>query len=488
LSGVITDHGELTGLEDDDHPQYIHNTEMATISGDIVAQIPTDYYTQSEVDSISGALSAEIDSDVATHASNTNAHHNQTHDNTDHSAAYITSTGVTYANLNANGDVGAGSAQVAQGDHDHDASYVKVSGDTMTGSLIVQGDLIVSGTRFITETETVQIEDNLLFINKGEIGAGVTKGEAGIEVDRGSETNYRFIFDETQDNFRVGVSGAEQAAATREDSPIPDGIAFWNNTEKRFDTDINVTIVSGAIYADEFHGNVSSMSGVLLRDGSTTLTSDWNFGSNSISGTGDIYCDDLYASATSLHLGDGVLRYTGSDYEGYVNGEWSSLTASGNLSRDESPALGGDLELGNYNFIYNTTPSGAFIHGYTVGSNGETSSMQVDLNDTGVGCPLHMKSNGHWEQCAAASGTSSIPCTAMALEEGTGSKKILWRGIIRKGAWSWTAGDIIYVSTVGGALTNTRPTNTGDIVQPIGVAIASDTIRFDPQLLWIEVE
>jgi hypothetical protein len=149
------------------------------------------------------------------------------------------------------------------------------------------------------------------------------------------------------------------------------------------------------------------------------------------------------------------------------------------LIADTSPELGGDLELGDYNIVLNTTPSGMVLHGYTVGWSGDVSTMRVDWNDTGVGCPLHMKSNGHWEQCTAVSGTTRMPCSAIALEEGTGSKKILWKGIIRKGAWSWTAGDVIYVSTVDGALASAAP-NSGAWKQSIGIAIASDTIRFEP--------
>jgi len=151
-----------------------------------------------------------------------------------------------------------------------------------------------------------------------------------------------------------------------------------------------------------------------------------------------------------------------------------------NLVDDTTPQLGGDLELGNHSVVLNTTPSGDVLHGYIVGWSGDISTMSVDLNDTGFGCPLYMKSNGHWAQCTAASGTSQMPCTAMALEEGTGSKKILWKGMIRKGVWSWTPGTIIYVSTVEGALTSAQPTSSGTWSQAVGVAISSDVIRFDP--------
>ncbi|KKN04864.1 hypothetical protein LCGC14_1093190 [marine sediment metagenome] len=39
------DHGSIAGLSDDDHPQYINNSEMTTISGDLVAQLHTRSHT-----------------------------------------------------------------------------------------------------------------------------------------------------------------------------------------------------------------------------------------------------------------------------------------------------------------------------------------------------------------------------------------------------------------------------------------------------------
>ena len=69
----------------------------------------------------------------------------------------------------------------------------------------------------------------------------MTSGTAGIEVERGTETNYQFLFDETQDNFRVGLAGTLQAVATREDSPTTAGVSYWNGTSYRFDTDTDFT-------------------------------------------------------------------------------------------------------------------------------------------------------------------------------------------------------------------------------------------------------
>lgn len=150
-----------------------------------------------------------------------------------------------------------------------------------------------------------------------------------------------------------------------------------------------------------------------------------------------------------------------------------------NLVDDVSPQLGGDLELLNHSIVLNTTPSGYVTSGYVVGWDGEISVVNVTENFNGFGVPLYVKSSGGFGICTAASGTTQMPCIALTLEEGTGMKSVLWRGIARKGDWSWTPGNIIYISTVEGALTNTRPTN-GAWAQSVGIAISSDTIRFDP--------
>lgn len=147
----------------------------------------------------------------------------------------------TNGSIKLSGTVDIGSAVIDHGDFsglddDDHPQYLKTAGGTLEGNLIVHGDFTVSGTTFNTQTETVQITDNTLLINNGEVGAGVTAGSAGIEVDRGTETNYKFIFDETQDNFRVGETGSEQAVATREDSPTDDVIAVWDSSNVMFST------------------------------------------------------------------------------------------------------------------------------------------------------------------------------------------------------------------------------------------------------------
>jgi hypothetical protein len=109
----------------------------------------------------------------------------------------------------------------------------------INNDLIITGDLTVSGTTTFINTEDLNVFDNMIYINSGETGTGVTKGFAGIEIDRGQSTNYRFLFDETGETFKIGQIGDLLPVATREDTPTDGNLAIWNATSFRFDTTID---------------------------------------------------------------------------------------------------------------------------------------------------------------------------------------------------------------------------------------------------------
>ena len=119
------------------------------------------------------------------------------------------------------------------------------------GSLTITGDLFVEGERVAVEAATLEVADNRVVLNKGEMGPGVTAGEAGLEVDRGSLPSYRIVFVEGRDAFCVGEAGQEQAVATRQNAPTAGGYARWNAVEQRFDA-----VPAGTVLADAGAANV----------------------------------------------------------------------------------------------------------------------------------------------------------------------------------------------------------------------------------------
>jgi hypothetical protein len=150
------------------------------------------------------------------------------------------------------------------------ASGISTTGNSeVGGNLNVTGNLSVQGDTFTVNTQTVTAEDNLIIINSLEAGAGVTAGTAGIEVERGTETNYQFLFDETQDNFRVGVAGALQAVATRQDTPTSSGVGFWNGSAYRVDTDANLTFSASVLSSPYLKATGTTKTAAALYAGST---------------------------------------------------------------------------------------------------------------------------------------------------------------------------------------------------------------------------
>jgi len=104
-----------------------------------------------------------------------------------------------------------------------DDKFVFVSGDTMTGELKIEvggignraltttgdayitGNLYVSGVTTSIDVENMAISDNLLLLNSGETGSGVSRGTAGFLVDRGPTTSaVTLMFDESSFTIRVG--------------------------------------------------------------------------------------------------------------------------------------------------------------------------------------------------------------------------------------------------------------------------------------------
>ena len=69
------------------------------------------------------------------------------------------------------------------------------------GSIKIAGDLVVNGTTTTVTTEDLIVKDNLIVLNNGETGAGVTKGTAGIEINRGTLPEVRLIFKEADSKF-----------------------------------------------------------------------------------------------------------------------------------------------------------------------------------------------------------------------------------------------------------------------------------------------
>jgi hypothetical protein len=162
-----------------------------------------------------------------------------------------------------------------------------ISGDTL-----INGNLYVEGNTTVIDSLVSKFSDNIILLNNNELGPGVTLLQAGIEIDRGSYENYRIVYNESSNTFRVGPISATKPVAIREDNPLNNGIMVWNNTSNTLESvnslNVNVSILdstnatsstSGSFWTeggvgigkDLFINGKISMDGIVLQNTSNSL-------------------------------------------------------------------------------------------------------------------------------------------------------------------------------------------------------------------------
>jgi hypothetical protein len=82
----------------------------------------------------------------------------------------------------------------------------KIVLDVGTGDVRVVGNLVVDGEFLNVSVTDLDVEDNIITLNSGETGSGVTLDYSGIQIDRGLSTSVQFLWNEniTAPNYRSG--------------------------------------------------------------------------------------------------------------------------------------------------------------------------------------------------------------------------------------------------------------------------------------------
>ena len=78
-----------------------------------------------------------------------------------------------------------------------DSGTIYLDTGNQIGQVYMTGNLVVKGNTTQVDATDLNLKDNIIQVNSGEQGAGVTLGTAGIQVDRGSLVDTQFVFDES---------------------------------------------------------------------------------------------------------------------------------------------------------------------------------------------------------------------------------------------------------------------------------------------------
>ena len=126
--------------------------------------------------------------------------------------------------------------------------------DTMAGSLTVQGNLTVSGNTTYVNTETIQLSDNIITLNANHTGPATQN--AGLEVERGDDSDVVLQWNEANDYWEIASGGTigriittgDEGAGNGFDADLLDGqegtyyVDFTNATNKPDpQIDVNIT-------------------------------------------------------------------------------------------------------------------------------------------------------------------------------------------------------------------------------------------------------
>ena len=80
-----------------------------------------------------------------------------------------------------------------------DNNSIVLDTGTTVGTVEITGNLLVKGTQTTVNSTTLEIDDNIIVVNKNESANGVSETTAGLRVDRGGQTyeDVQFVYDES---------------------------------------------------------------------------------------------------------------------------------------------------------------------------------------------------------------------------------------------------------------------------------------------------
>lgn len=155
-----------------------------------------------------------------------------------------------------------------------------------------------------------------------------------------------------------------------------------------------------------------------------------------------------------------------------------------NVVEDTTPQLGGDLDCNGNNItdVHEVRLDAVPDTDHT--ANGPTTDSLNAGATISIAQLVYLASDGEWSLADADATATTDKFLAIALAAGTDGnpmKVALPGSFVRDDTWTWTVGGAIYVSTTAGAMTQTAPSATDDVIRVVGYAVSADVMYFMPE-------
>jgi len=191
----------------------------------------------------------------------------------------------------------------------------------LQGTVYITGNLDVKGTTTTVESTVVTIKDNVIILNQGETGNGISPtvgGQSGISIDRGNYADVRILFDENVSHYN-GVTNPSGTFTFTDDTGALKGIqtasirTSGNNNLYLLNNSSNGWV--SVAQANNYERHVLDYTNYDLATGPIVLTSD----PNAIPNTQALYdyVDSAFTYFFQNHIGEGdTTVYTYDSSEG----------------------------------------------------------------------------------------------------------------------------------------------------------------------------